>query len=142
MCALDDPVTGDELKKTFAELIAGGSSRASISEALSISEETVTNWRKREDIKLMVLAIQQDRASRVLSKTDTKIMKVLESNKDIPVETLLKIRQTFAGEKVTITTDAAKQEAVERLIADLHDDPEAAAKFAAAAASGEQPDSD
>jgi transposase-like protein len=117
-----------ERQDALAEMLANGDSRATIAEAFGINVDTVTEWRKRPEIAARVKKINDDRAQRIVSLTDAKLIARLEGPKagEIPTETLLKIRQTVGGTlvKTEQTGDAAA--AAAELFQAAHDDPELA----------------
>src|SRR5687768_1869309 len=120
MSVLDHETHGAEDRQRLAELLADGAKRADIADVFGVHVDTVSEWRKRSDIKALVSKIIEDRADRILSHTDTKILKMLESEKKIPLETLLKIRTAFAGEKLNVKVGADQEEALRALMEALH----------------------
>lgn len=122
-----------DLKERLAEALVDGASYSALAdkngpwyEVFGVSDRaTISSWAKREEIQARVATLHRDRANRVMSKTDTKILAALDSNEDIPVETLLKIRQTFAGTTVNVNKgDPA--EALQEMLLAAHNDPELA----------------
>lgn len=111
----------------FAELVADGATRKQIAEVFSIDTDTVTEWKKRPEIQERVNKLRRERSQRVLTHVDKKIMGRLESEEvDIPTETLLRIRQTYAGE-VPLDNKGDADSAAAALLKAAHDDPQLAA---------------
>lgn len=125
--------TVEGLKNEVAQLHAEGASQQTIADFAGVSDRgTVADWLKREDVQLLVSKHIQDRANRILRHTDTKIEKKLEADNEdkMSLERLLKIRQTFAGQQVNLDMGGDKSAVLEAFLADLHNDPEFAAKVA------------
>lgn len=136
---LDDEVYGAQRRDELAELLADARPRAVIAEHFGVSVDTITEWRKREDIQVRVNRLTRDRANRILSHTDSRIMGKLESGAEVPMKDLLEIRRTYAG---AAPPDAPgdKAAAAAELLKALHSDPELAARFAATMSGDADPD--
>jgi transposase len=128
------------LLDTFVELLADGRTRAEIASAMGCSKEAVSLWKKRSDVQAKLAHVVTERANRVLSHTDSRIVKRLESGKEIPLRELLEIRRTFAGEKVELTHKGAKGDALLELMQKLHDSPDLAREFGAVSADEPEPE--
>lgn len=122
-----------ERKDQLAELLANGAKHADIAEVFGVHRDTIGEWKKRADIQAKVSKIIENRSNAILAHTDTAILKRLEQSRDsgksMPVEVLLRIRQTFAGEKITVDTKGDRAGAMEELMRELHEHPELAAAF-------------
>lgn len=129
---LDDPETGPQTRDTVAELLADGATRQAIADVFGVNKDTITEWRKRPDVQARVAKLQQDRANRILTGTDTRIAAKLEARNEngdlvpIPLRDLLEIRRTYAGNIVQVNP-GDKAAAMGELLTALHEDPEAAA---------------
>ena len=136
-----DTVPG--LKEEVARLHAEGASQATIAEFAGVADRgTVADWLKREDVQMLVSKFLQDRSNRILRHTDTKIEKKLEADSDdkLSLERLLKIRQTFAGQQVSVDMSGDKSQVLEDFLKELHGDPALAAKAAEAVSADDDAD--
>lgn len=130
--------------EVLCQLLAEGVPHRVIGETMGVTRDTVGDWKKRPDVQSRVTVIIKERANAILAHTDTSIQKKLEAAaqegaKPIPVEVLLQIRRTYAGEKVVLDTAGDKAGAMEELMKVLHENPEIAAAFAESAGA---PDTD
>lgn len=117
-----------EAQDRLAEMLANGDSRPTIAGAFNIHVDTVTEWRKRPEIAARVRKINDDRAARIVSLTDSKLISRLEGPKasEIPTETLLKIRQTIAGTLVKTEQTGDSAAAAAELFQAASQDPKLA----------------
>jgi transcriptional regulator with XRE-family HTH domain len=126
-----DTVPG--LKEAVARAYAENATQEEIAEVAGVRDRgTVATWLKREDVQMLVSKFVQERQNKILRSTDTRIEKVLQSEKELSLERLLKIRQTFAPNVVKVDLSGDQAGIVEEFLRQMHDDPEAAAKAAAA----------
>lgn len=121
-----------ERKRELAMLFADAVKHADIAEVFNVHIDTIGEWKKRADVQSLITKIIADRANNILSHTDTAILKRLEQarepgGKGISMETLLRVRQTFAGEKVALDIKGDASTAMRELMMQLHDHPELAA---------------
>lgn len=114
----------------LAELLAEGIKRDDIAEVFGVHRDTISEWRKRADVQQLMSKIIDDRAKRILSHTDTRIVKKLEEGSTIPMRELLEIRRTFAGEKVNLDVAGDRGAAITDLLAAVNADPELAKRLA------------
>jgi transposase len=128
-----DPERLDQL----AELLADGVYAKDIAKVFGVHRDTVGEWKKRPDVQTKVSQLIKQRANNILSKTDTKILKRLESEKELPIEILLQVRRTFAGEKLTVDTKATSADATAELLQAIHQNPELAKAIGQAKADGD-----
>jgi len=120
-----------ELKDTLAELTADNVSQKKIAEIMGVKDRgTVAEWQRRPEIQVRVTRLIRERANRILGRTTKKIEGILDGDKKISLENLLKIHREFAGQTLKIETDGDATKALEELFL-LADDDEA---FAAAVA--------
>lgn len=120
-----------ELKDTLAELTADNVSQAKIAEALGVKDRgTVAEWQKRPDIRVKVTAIIQERSNSILSQTTKRIKAMLDSDKKISLENLLKIHREFAGANVNLTVGTDDATALQELFQAADTDPNIAAALA------------
>lgn len=110
--------------ETVAKLLATGATREKVCEVMGITDlKTVTEWRKRPDVQAAITKVIRERENRVLSLTDTQIVKKLEALGDkIDLETLLKVRREFAGATINLK-DGDQAGALEELVAAMHKNP-------------------
>lgn len=127
-----------ERKEELAQLLADGVKHADIADVFGVHVDTIGDWKKRPDVQAKVSKIIENRANSILAHTDTSILKRLEqardSGKSLPIEILLQIRKTFAGEKLTVDSKGDKAGAMQELMRELHEHPDLAAAFGAVGA--------
>lgn len=122
-----------ELKDDLAALTADGVSQSKIAEAMGVKDRgTISEWQKRPEIQAKVTKIIHERSNAILRHTTMKIEKMLEAGGKISLENLLKIHREFAGSTVNMNVSGDQAKATAEMMAALHDDPDLAAKFAAA----------
>lgn len=109
----------------FAQAYAEGLNREQLAGMFGCSVESITNWSKRPEIQRRVSALNTERANRVLRAVDTALENRLRNVENLDIETLLKIRKEFAGDKLEITTKVDQNELAQELWAKLDSDPEA-----------------
>jgi hypothetical protein len=110
----------DDLVKLFAE----GATREQIGDAFGVDVWTVTQWRKRRDVQEKLHALIRNRASQILSHTDTKLLAILTNPKSqLSVDQLLKIREAFKLDGATEDPAKAGIEAMKELMDLAADDP-------------------
>lgn len=130
----------------LAEMIADGVKNADIAATFGVHKDTISEWKKRADVQQLVTTMMQRRANSILSQTDTAIQKKLEeardSGKSLPIELLLKVRQTFAGERITVDTTGDRAGAVGEALLAMSENPELAAAFGLVTKSIEDDDGD
>lgn len=117
--------------------LAEGSTHKDIGDLFGVHKDTIGEWKKRPDVQAQITAYIRRRSNDILSITDTSIKKRLEQSrgengKPIPMETLLSIRKTYAGERLTIDTEGDAVGATEELMQILHNNPALAAALAEA----------
>lgn len=112
-----------DLVEQLAQLLAEGVPMHDIETTLGISKFTRQQWMKRDDVRRAWTKIIQDRANRVRSKTDTAILKVLESDKELSVTQLLAIRDSFAADVPADDGGAGGTELVTKLMEAAAKDP-------------------
>lgn len=79
-------------------MLADGASYAQMERAFDIAHDTVRMWKKRDDVRRVWTRIIQERAIQIRSHTDTRILKLLESGKELTPKQLLEIRDSFASD--------------------------------------------
>lgn len=126
-----------ERKERLIQLLAEGTKHAEIAEVFGVHVDTIGDWKRRADIQAGITAYIRKRSNDILSLTDHAIQKRLEASREpgakaIPTETLLSIRKTFAGERITFDREGDAAGATEELMKLLHGNPELAAAFARA----------
>lgn len=109
----------------FAQAYAEGLNREQLAGMFDCSVESITNWSKRPEIQRRVSALNTERANRVLRAVDTALENRLRNVEKLDIETLLKIRKEFAGDKLEITTKVDQNELAQELWEKLDSDPEA-----------------
>ncbi len=107
----------------LVELLGTGATREQIAKVFGVNKRTITEWRKRDDVQQKLSKFIRDRANRVLSLTDDKVLKQLESNKQLSVDQLLKIRQTYAGEAFDVNAGSDAAQALSELMKAADKDP-------------------
>jgi hypothetical protein len=112
-----------DLVQELAQLLAEGVPMKDIEATLGISKFTRQEWMKREDVRRAWTKLIQDRANRVRSKTDTKILKILESDKELSVTQLLAIRDSFAADVPADAGDGGGVEVITRVMEAAAKDP-------------------
>lgn len=117
----------------FAQAYAEGLNREQLADIFDCSVESITNWSKRPEIQRRVSALNTERANRVLRAVDTALENRLRNVEKLDIETLLKIRKEFAGDKLEITTKVDQNELAQELWAKLDSDPEAIDRLMAGA---------
>lgn len=117
----------------FAQAYAEGLSREQLAGIFDCSVESITNWSKRPEIQRRVSALNTERANRVLRAVDTALENRLRNVEKLDIETLLKIRKEFAGDKLEITTKVDQNELAQELWEKLDSDPEAIDRLMAGA---------
>lgn len=118
-------------QRRFAEMLSDGLNRRTIADEFNINVDTVSEWRKRPQIATRVKKLNDDRANQIVSKVDSRLMKRLESDDDIPTQTLLAIRQTVAGTIIQNKGDGGDDAAaMAELMKAAHVDPVLAEKLA------------
>jgi hypothetical protein len=123
----------------FVEMLAEGCTRQQIADAFGSGKRQITEWKKRPDVQAKLIALIRERANGILSHTDTRIQKLLESGKEIPTRDLLEIRRTYATEAaVAKTGNSEEQERLIQTLQELHDNPDFARKVADLEKSSEQ----
>lgn len=126
-----DSVPG--LKETVARAYAENATHEEIASIAEVRDRgTVANWLKREDVQQLVSKFVAERANKILRSTDTRIETILRSEKEITLERLLKIRQTFAPQQVKLDVSGDQAGLLESFLKEMHGDPDAAEKAAAA----------
>lgn len=116
-----------ELFDTFVELLASGAKRQQVADAMNINKGTVTDWKRMPEVQQALARKIQERANAILRQVDTRIEKKLEQDDWKPsVETLLKIRSTFAGESINLNVSGDGAQALQDLMAQLDEHPELA----------------
>lgn len=134
-----DTVPG--LKEKVAEAYAEGCTQKEIAQLAGVNDRgTVAEWLKRSDVQSMISKAVEERANKILRHTDTAIEKKLTSGKEQSLETLLKVRQTFAGQKVNLDVGGEKSKLLENWMRELDENPDLAAAFEAATKSGDEPE--
>lgn len=120
-----------ELVNALAELWASGLTRQEICDALEIDvhPDTISRWVKREDVKAAAARVIRDRATRVLRKVDQSIEARLENLDDMDMETLLKVRKEFSGERVEISVERSGGDVVAALWGAADSNPEVAGQL-------------
>ena len=118
----------DENLDQFVGMLAEGATNAQIAEAFGVGSRSITEWRKRKDVQEKLHAVIRERASRILSQTDSKLMGVLTgpSGDKLSVDQLLKIREAFRLEGAPEDPAKAGLEAMQQLMDRAADDPEVA----------------
>ena len=120
-----------DLVQQLVELLADGTPARAIADTFGVHPRTIGEWKKRADVKARLSQHIRERADSILSHTDTRIRKVLESGKDLTMRELLEIRRTFAGEKVDLNLGGNQGEALAEMMEKLHDNPELARELGA-----------
>lgn len=129
------------LKEAVARAYAENATQEEIAEVAGVSDRgTVASWLKREDVQMLVTKFVQERANKILRSTDTRIEKVLQSDKELSLERLLKVRQTFAPQQVKVDMSGDQAGIVEKFLREMHGDPDAAERAAAALRGDDDPD--
>lgn len=80
----------------LAQLIAEAVPRAKMAEAMGVAESTISEWKKDERVQKAATKIMRERANKVRAHTDTRILKILESQKELTPDVLLRIRAEFS----------------------------------------------
>ncbi len=100
------------------------------------SKRTVQNWRHDEVVAEKIHSIMRERIARVVRKTDSAIDQLDFSQ--LTVDEIIKIRREFLPERDALTDEKTDATATaEELFGAMEEDPELAAKVAAAAAADE-----
>lgn len=120
-----------EYKDILAQMLGNGIPYRIIAEHFDVHLDTVGVWKKRPDIQALVTKYIQERANAILAHTDTAIQKRLEQSsqpggKPIPVEVLLRIRQTYAADRPPEDAGDEKPAALEEMLLALHTNPDLA----------------
>lgn len=119
--------TDRELFDTFVELLASGAKRNEIAATMGVNKGTVTDWKKMPAVQQALSKKIQERANAILRQVDSRIEKKLEQDDWKPsVETLLKIRSTFAGESINLNVTGDGAQALQDLMTQLDQHPELA----------------
>lgn len=126
-----DTVPG--LKDQIAEAYAKNATQEELCDIAGVKDRgTVAAWLKREDVQMLVSRYIAERSNKIVRSTDTRIEAILQSGGDISLERLLKIRQTFMPQQVKLDVSGDQQAILEQFMREMHEDPDAAAKAAAA----------
>lgn len=131
--------TDPERKALLVQHLAEGTKHQEVADLFGVHKDTIGEWKKRPDVQAAITAYIRRRSNDILSLVDTSIQKRLEQarepgGKSIPTETLLSMRKTYAGERLTIDTEGDAAGATEELMELLHRNPALAAEFAKATA--------
>lgn len=134
-----DTVPG--LKEEVARAYAENATQAEIAAVAGVKDRgTVAEWLKREDVQMLVSKFVSERANKILRNTDTRIEGILQSDKEVSLERLLKIRQTFAPQQVKLDLGSDQAGLMEAFMLAMHDDPKAAEQAAAVFRDDADPD--
>jgi hypothetical protein len=116
--------------EAFAEDWADGASRKKLAADYGVSERTITEYCKRDDVKLHARKFLEDKRLRIRRKSDAKIESALDHldpTEPDDVKVILAIRKAFAGEGPDDAEKTADELLAEAM--DLMDEnPEAAAR--------------
>lgn len=126
-----DSVPG--LKEEVARAYAENATQAQICEIAGVSDRgTVATWLKREDVQMLVSKFVAERANKILRSTDSRIEAALQTEKEISLERLLKIRQTFAPQQVKLDLGSDQAELVQEFLEAMNEQPDVAEKVSSA----------
>lgn len=89
---LNDP----QRLEAFAAMVGDAVTRAKMAEEFGVAESTITEWKKLEAVQKAVTRYMRQRSNSVRAHTDTRIIKMLESGKELSVKQLLEIRSEFS----------------------------------------------
>jgi hypothetical protein len=112
----------------FVAMLADGCTNQQIADTFGVSKRSIPEWRKRKDVQEKLHATIRERAGRILSQTDSKLMGILTgpSGDKLSVDQLLKIREAFRLEGAPEDPAKAGVEAMQQLMDMAAEDPELA----------------
>jgi transposase len=129
-------------RRTLARLYADGQKREEIAKVFNVHPDTITTWVQRADVQAMISKYTEERANRILRKTDKSIEGRLEHVDKMDIETLLKVRKEFVPDRSETTIKVDQAGAVEDLVEKLAKDPDLAAALLAGATQDSADESD
>jgi transposase len=116
-------------REALARLYADGKTRKEIAAHFDVHPDTVTTWLQREEVQGLISRFIRERTNRVLRHTDSRIEGYLHAEKDIDIDTLLKIRKEFHSDGQVESTADKTAEQVAELMKELRADPEKAKRL-------------
>lgn len=130
---LDDPAD----LQVICELFSAGFSRQQMMEELAEAgieirdPKTITRWKKDARVQVLVERLNRERIIEVQRKIDSIIQTRLNEAERLSIKELVDLRKTFGGGEVSrkeIASDTVTSGAIKA----IEDDPDFAARFAAA----------
>jgi hypothetical protein len=112
----------------FAELWALGMLHKDLAVEFDVHPRKISEWVKRDDVKMLARKFQQDRALAIRRRADGRIQEAIDNldiNNPRDVETLLKIRHEFKFED-TGESDKTEEELLVDMMKYVDENPDAA----------------